>query len=149
MLRGLIGCVGYVISPPHPPKEINCFLFASRLMFYLFDLCSAIKLRPKEGETYFDVVAVVDPVTREAQRLAPLLLVGTTAEAVSVICVTSYLPEVVPYPEILCEHRFPLVIFKGHWKVLQGILGRADVFIKISNGSENNLITSESRYKFG
>lgn len=41
-----------------------------------FDLCSAIKMRPKEGETYFDVVAVIDPVTREAQRLAPLLLVG-------------------------------------------------------------------------
>uniref|UniRef100_A0A452TRT4 UDP-glucose ceramide glucosyltransferase-like 1 n=1 Tax=Ursus maritimus TaxID=29073 RepID=A0A452TRT4_URSMA len=42
-----------------------------------FDLCSAIKMRPKEGETYFDVVAVIDPVTREAQRLAPLLLVLT------------------------------------------------------------------------
>ncbi|KAF4026276.1 hypothetical protein G4228_018554 [Cervus hanglu yarkandensis] len=37
----------------------------------------AIKLKPKEGETYFDVVAVIDPVTREAQRLAPLLLVLT------------------------------------------------------------------------
>eukprot|EP00076_Gallus_gallus_P013988 XP_015132664.1 UDP-glucose:glycoprotein glucosyltransferase 1 isoform X2 [Gallus gallus] len=36
---------------------------------------SAVKLRPKEGETYFDVVAIVDPVTRDAQRLAPLLLV--------------------------------------------------------------------------
>ncbi|XP_006903007.1 PREDICTED: UDP-glucose:glycoprotein glucosyltransferase 1-like, partial [Elephantulus edwardii] len=34
-----------------------------------------IKLEPKEGETYFDVVAIIDPVTREAQRLAPLLLV--------------------------------------------------------------------------
>ncbi|XP_029790655.1 UDP-glucose:glycoprotein glucosyltransferase 1 isoform X2 [Suricata suricatta] len=38
---------------------------------------SAIKMRPKEGETYFDIVAVIDPVTREAQRLAPLLLVLT------------------------------------------------------------------------
>ena len=55
-------------------------------MFYLFVLCSAIKLKPKEGETYFDVVAVIDPVTREAQRLAPLLLVGTTAEAVPMFC---------------------------------------------------------------
>jgi hypothetical protein len=55
-------------------------------MFYLFDLCSAIKLKPKEGETYFDVVAVIDPVTREAQRLAPLLLVGTTAEAMPMFC---------------------------------------------------------------
>uniref|UniRef100_A0A8C3TM59 UDP-glucose ceramide glucosyltransferase-like 1 n=1 Tax=Catharus ustulatus TaxID=91951 RepID=A0A8C3TM59_CATUS len=36
---------------------------------------NAVKLRPKEGETYFDVVAIVDPVTRDAQRLAPLLLV--------------------------------------------------------------------------
>lgn len=43
-----------------------------KLYFLLF---SAVKLRPKEGETYFDVVAVVDPVTRDAQRLAPLLLV--------------------------------------------------------------------------
>ncbi|XP_037705016.1 UDP-glucose:glycoprotein glucosyltransferase 1 isoform X2 [Choloepus didactylus] len=41
------------------------------------DRHSAIKLRPKEGETYFDVVAVIDPVTREAQRLASLLLVLT------------------------------------------------------------------------
>uniref|UniRef100_A0A4W6E8G9 UDP-glucose ceramide glucosyltransferase-like 1 n=1 Tax=Lates calcarifer TaxID=8187 RepID=A0A4W6E8G9_LATCA len=29
----------------------------------------------KEGDVYFDVVAVVDPVTRDAQKLAPLLLV--------------------------------------------------------------------------
>lgn len=43
-----------------------------KLHFFLF---SAVKLRPKEGETYFDVVAIVDPVTRDAQRLAPLLLV--------------------------------------------------------------------------
>lgn len=36
---------------------------------------SAVKIRPKEGDVYFDVVAVVDPVTRDAQKLAPLLLV--------------------------------------------------------------------------
>ncbi|XP_075873860.1 UDP-glucose:glycoprotein glucosyltransferase 1 isoform X2 [Nelusetta ayraudi] len=36
---------------------------------------SAVKIRPKEGDTYFDVIAVVDPVTRDAQKLAPLLLV--------------------------------------------------------------------------
>uniref|UniRef100_A0A2I2YP48 UDP-glucose ceramide glucosyltransferase-like 1 n=1 Tax=Gorilla gorilla gorilla TaxID=9595 RepID=A0A2I2YP48_GORGO len=48
----------------------------ARIEYQFFeDRHSAIKLRPKEGETYFDVVAVVDPVTREAQRLAPLLLV--------------------------------------------------------------------------
>ncbi|XP_063076089.1 UDP-glucose:glycoprotein glucosyltransferase 1-like [Engraulis encrasicolus] len=39
------------------------------------DRYSAVKLRPKEAEVYFDIVAVVDPVTRDAQKLAPLLLV--------------------------------------------------------------------------
>ncbi|KAG8013261.1 UDP-glucose:glycoprotein glucosyltransferase 1, partial [Nibea albiflora] len=39
------------------------------------DRYSAVKIRPKEGDVYFDVVAVVDPVTRGAQKLAPLLLV--------------------------------------------------------------------------
>ncbi|XP_012736496.2 UDP-glucose:glycoprotein glucosyltransferase 1 isoform X1 [Fundulus heteroclitus] len=39
------------------------------------DRYSAVKIRPKEGDVYFDVVAVVDPVTRDAQKLAPLLSV--------------------------------------------------------------------------
>ncbi|XP_046707685.1 UDP-glucose:glycoprotein glucosyltransferase 1 isoform X1 [Silurus meridionalis] len=39
------------------------------------DKHSAVKIRPKEEEVYFDIVAVVDPVTRDAQKLAPLLLV--------------------------------------------------------------------------
>ena len=86
MLRELISCIGCVVFLPPPRQEINCFLFSPRVMFYLFDLCSAIKLKPKEGETYFDVVAVIDPVTREAQRLAPLPLVGTTAEAMPMFC---------------------------------------------------------------
>lgn len=45
-----------------------------------FEFCcsvSAVKIRPKEGDSYFDVIAVVDPVTRDAQKLAPLLLVGS------------------------------------------------------------------------
>ncbi|XP_078741581.1 UDP-glucose:glycoprotein glucosyltransferase 1-like, partial [Lampetra fluviatilis] len=37
------------------------------------DRHSVVKLRPREKEVYFDVMAVVDPVTRDAQRLAPLL----------------------------------------------------------------------------
>uniref|UniRef100_A0A8C0JT06 UDP-glucose ceramide glucosyltransferase-like 1 n=1 Tax=Canis lupus dingo TaxID=286419 RepID=A0A8C0JT06_CANLU len=50
----------------------------ARIEYQFFeDRHSAIKMRPKEGETYFDVVVVIDPVTREAQRLAPLLLVLT------------------------------------------------------------------------
>lgn len=40
---------------------------------------SAVKIRPKEGDVYFDVVAVVDPVTRDAQKLAPLLTVCPNA----------------------------------------------------------------------
>uniref|UniRef100_A0A4W5NP63 UDP-glucose ceramide glucosyltransferase-like 1 n=1 Tax=Hucho hucho TaxID=62062 RepID=A0A4W5NP63_9TELE len=39
------------------------------------DQYSAVKIRPSEGDIYFDMVAVVDPVTRDAQKLAPLLLV--------------------------------------------------------------------------
>uniref|UniRef100_A0A8C7I728 UDP-glucose ceramide glucosyltransferase-like 1 n=1 Tax=Oncorhynchus kisutch TaxID=8019 RepID=A0A8C7I728_ONCKI len=39
------------------------------------DQYSAVKIRPTEGDVYFDMVAVVDPVTRDAQKLAPLLLV--------------------------------------------------------------------------
>lgn len=72
-------------------RSVKVFLFAflsgeSRrilnrfcLLDFLVDLLfagSAVKIRPKEGDVYFDVVAVVDPVTREAQKLAPLLLVG-------------------------------------------------------------------------
>ncbi|XP_034637869.1 UDP-glucose:glycoprotein glucosyltransferase 1 isoform X2 [Trachemys scripta elegans] len=48
----------------------------ARIEYQFFeDRYSAVKLRPKEGETYFDVVAIVDPATRDAQRLAPLLMV--------------------------------------------------------------------------
>uniref|UniRef100_A0A8C2E455 UDP-glucose glycoprotein glucosyltransferase 1 n=1 Tax=Cyprinus carpio TaxID=7962 RepID=A0A8C2E455_CYPCA len=47
----------------------------ARIDFLSISLHSAVKIRPKEEEVYFDVVAVVDPVTRDAQKLAPLLLV--------------------------------------------------------------------------
>nr|XP_061798346.1 UDP-glucose:glycoprotein glucosyltransferase 1-like [Nerophis lumbriciformis] len=36
---------------------------------------SAVKIRPREGDVYFDVIAVVDPVTRDTQKLAPFLIV--------------------------------------------------------------------------
>ncbi|XP_061824096.1 UDP-glucose:glycoprotein glucosyltransferase 1 [Nerophis lumbriciformis] len=42
---------------------------------FVDDRHSAVKIRPKEGDVYFDVVAVVDPVTRDAQKLAPFLTV--------------------------------------------------------------------------
>lgn len=53
--------------------QVFIHVFGTLKLYFL--LFSAVKLRPKEGETYFDVVAIVDPVTRDAQRLAPLLLV--------------------------------------------------------------------------
>uniref|UniRef100_A0A8C3BCE6 UDP-glucose ceramide glucosyltransferase-like 1 n=1 Tax=Cairina moschata TaxID=8855 RepID=A0A8C3BCE6_CAIMO len=59
-------------------SQIHVLLYLSNIFYSLklfLLLFSAVKLRPKEGETYFDVVAIVDPVTRDAQRLAPLLLV--------------------------------------------------------------------------
>ncbi len=46
--------------------------------FLSISLHSAVKIRPKEEEVYFDVVAVLDPVTKGAQKLAPLLLVRTS-----------------------------------------------------------------------
>ncbi|XP_003928254.3 UDP-glucose:glycoprotein glucosyltransferase 2 isoform X2 [Saimiri boliviensis] len=36
---------------------------------------SVIKLNPQENDTFFDVIAIVDPLTREAQKMAQLLLV--------------------------------------------------------------------------
>lgn len=95
-------------------------------MFYLFDLCSAIKLRPKEGETYFDVVAVIDPVTREAQRLATLLLVGTAAGS---------------RRPCDSECRCSLRHLQRALEMLQGTLGRAKAFLKMGGGSENNFRT--------
>lgn len=38
-------------------------------------VCSVLMLSPREDEVFFDVVATVDPLTRDAQKLAPLLIV--------------------------------------------------------------------------
>uniref|UniRef100_A0A8C9VF33 UDP-glucose ceramide glucosyltransferase-like 1 n=1 Tax=Scleropages formosus TaxID=113540 RepID=A0A8C9VF33_SCLFO len=51
----------------------------ARVKYTFFeDRYSAVKIRPRENEMYFDVVTVVDPVTRDAQKLAPLLLVSAS-----------------------------------------------------------------------
>ncbi|KAF5892752.1 UDP-glucose:glycoprotein glucosyltransferase 2-like isoform X1, partial [Clarias magur] len=39
------------------------------------DKHSILRLAPREDEVFFDVVATVDPLTRDAQKLAPLLIV--------------------------------------------------------------------------
>lgn len=38
---------------------------------------SVLHLAQREDEVFYDVVAIVDPLTREAQKLAPLLVVCT------------------------------------------------------------------------
>uniref|UniRef100_A0A4W3JNT5 UDP-glucose ceramide glucosyltransferase-like 1 n=1 Tax=Callorhinchus milii TaxID=7868 RepID=A0A4W3JNT5_CALMI len=52
--------------------RIDLQFFAERL--------SVVKLRPKEEQVYFEVVAIADPVTRDTQQLAPLLLVSSRIE---------------------------------------------------------------------
>ncbi|XP_037395129.1 UDP-glucose:glycoprotein glucosyltransferase 2 isoform X3 [Pygocentrus nattereri] len=42
---------------------------------FMKDKHSVLHLAPREDEVFYDVVAVVDPLTREAQKLAPLLIV--------------------------------------------------------------------------
>ncbi|KAM5311040.1 UDP-glucose:glycoprotein glucosyltransferase 2 [Glossophaga mutica] len=42
---------------------------------FLTENHSVIKMDPQEGDMFFDVVAVVDPLTREAQMMAQLLIV--------------------------------------------------------------------------
>lgn len=39
---------------------------------------SVLQLAQREDEVFYDVVAIVDPLTRDAQKLAPLLAVRTT-----------------------------------------------------------------------
>lgn len=41
----------------------------------LFCFCSVVKINPQENDMFFDVTAVVDPLTREAQRMAQILIV--------------------------------------------------------------------------
>ncbi|XP_076857427.1 UDP-glucose:glycoprotein glucosyltransferase 2 isoform X2 [Brachyhypopomus gauderio] len=42
---------------------------------FVKDKHSVLHLAPREDEVFFDVVAIVDPLTRDAQKLAPLLIV--------------------------------------------------------------------------
>ncbi|XP_075963255.1 UDP-glucose:glycoprotein glucosyltransferase 1 isoform X3 [Anarhichas minor] len=39
------------------------------------DSHSVLRLSPRENEVFYDVVAIVDPLTREAQKMSPLLIV--------------------------------------------------------------------------
>lgn len=37
---------------------------------------SVLRLSPRENEVFYDVVAIVDPLTRQAQKMSPLLIVS-------------------------------------------------------------------------
>uniref|UniRef100_A0A674KEL9 UDP-glucose ceramide glucosyltransferase-like 1 n=1 Tax=Terrapene triunguis TaxID=2587831 RepID=A0A674KEL9_9SAUR len=53
--------------------KFNLEFFIS-LTFYIF-FNSIVKLDPQQNEPFYDVIAIVDPLTREAQKMAHLLIV--------------------------------------------------------------------------
>uniref|UniRef100_A0A672JT42 UDP-glucose ceramide glucosyltransferase-like 1 n=1 Tax=Salarias fasciatus TaxID=181472 RepID=A0A672JT42_SALFA len=48
---------------------------ARRDVHFHKDNHSVLRLSPRENEVFYDVVAIVDPLTREAQKISPLLIV--------------------------------------------------------------------------
>ncbi|XP_062312651.1 UDP-glucose:glycoprotein glucosyltransferase 2 isoform X3 [Osmerus eperlanus] len=48
---------------------------ARREVRFVKDGHSVLHLAPREGEVFYDVVALLDPLTREAQKMSPLLIV--------------------------------------------------------------------------
>ncbi|XP_054470718.1 UDP-glucose:glycoprotein glucosyltransferase 2 isoform X2 [Anoplopoma fimbria] len=46
-----------------------------RDVHFIKDTHSVLHLSPRENEVFYDVVAIVDPLTREAQKMSPLLIV--------------------------------------------------------------------------
>ncbi|XP_029315257.1 UDP-glucose:glycoprotein glucosyltransferase 2 [Cottoperca gobio] len=46
-----------------------------RDVHFIKDSHSVLHLSPREHEVFYDVVAIVDPLTREAQKMSPLLIV--------------------------------------------------------------------------
>uniref|UniRef100_A0A8C4VRE1 UDP-glucose ceramide glucosyltransferase-like 1 n=1 Tax=Gopherus evgoodei TaxID=1825980 RepID=A0A8C4VRE1_9SAUR len=61
-------------------KLVDCYFhkfnleFFISLMFYIF-FNSIVKIDPQQNEPFYDVIAIVDPLTREAQKMAHLLIV--------------------------------------------------------------------------
>ncbi|XP_044071955.1 UDP-glucose:glycoprotein glucosyltransferase 2 isoform X7 [Siniperca chuatsi] len=46
-----------------------------RDVHFIKDSHSVLRLSPRENEVFYDVVAIVDPLTRQAQKMSPLLIV--------------------------------------------------------------------------
>ena len=55
-----------------------CITFVAEfaLMCFFLLLLSILSLPPRENEVFYDVVAIVDPLTREAQKMSSLLMVS-------------------------------------------------------------------------
>lgn len=54
------------------------YKFNSEFSCHLLVNCffnSVVKFEPQENEPFYDVIAIVDPLTREAQKMAHLLIV--------------------------------------------------------------------------
>lgn len=65
---------------------------------------SAVKLRPKEDQVYFEVTAITDPVTRDAQRLSPFLLVSHIGYVT-----LKFSLSVLPCPSVFITLSFPSI----------------------------------------
>uniref|UniRef100_A0A671VVQ0 UDP-glucose ceramide glucosyltransferase-like 1 n=1 Tax=Sparus aurata TaxID=8175 RepID=A0A671VVQ0_SPAAU len=59
------------------PKQYVCICLAESALVCCSSLhLSVLNLSPRENEVFYDVVAIVDPLTREAQKMSPLLIVS-------------------------------------------------------------------------
>lgn len=47
---------------------------------------SVLQLSPRENEVFYDVVAIVDPLTREAQKISALLIVSWVLVSFFILC---------------------------------------------------------------
>lgn len=56
---------------------MTLFVEFALVCFFLF--LSVLHLSPRENEVFYDVVAIVDPLTREAQKISSLLTVSCSA----------------------------------------------------------------------
>lgn len=58
--------------------------------FWMCSCClvlhSVLQLSPRENEVFYDVVAIVDPLSREAQKMSALLFVSCALVSFSILC---------------------------------------------------------------
>uniref|UniRef100_A0A8C1FMA5 UDP-glucose ceramide glucosyltransferase-like 1 n=1 Tax=Cyprinus carpio carpio TaxID=630221 RepID=A0A8C1FMA5_CYPCA len=62
-------------SPKGEARKDVKFLKDKHSLYFNVSFNSVLQLAQREDEVFYDVVAIVDPLTRDAQKLAPLLVV--------------------------------------------------------------------------